>query len=138
MNQLVSYEEAVTVTKISNQINVTVFPEYLENHSFPEKNSYAFSYTVTIENLGLTPVQLLSRHWYINSGGGEYMEVKGEGVVGEKPHIMANQGYRYSSGAMIKDPVGQMHGKYTFKSLDGDSFDVEIPTFDLIYPHLLH
>ena len=62
-------EEAATVTQTTNDIRVTVSPEFLEEQSEPGKNSYAFQYTITIENLGDKTVQLLKRHWVVNSGG---------------------------------------------------------------------
>lgn len=130
--------EAVTVSETTNNVRVTVFPEFLEDHSEPGKNSYAFAYTVTIENIGDNTVQLLRRTWIVNSGGAEFLQVKGDGVVGEQPVLEANDGFRYSSGTVIKDPVGSMHGYYTFRSEDGTYFEVIIPRFDLIYPHLLH
>ena len=135
---LAAVREAVTVTEVTNNIRVTVIPEYLEDHSEPARNSYAFAYTITIENLGADNVQLLRRHWVVNSGGAEYMQVKGDGVVGEQPVLEGNSGFRYSSGTVIKDPVGSMHGSYTFQFGNGSEFDVTIPRFDLIYPHLLH
>ena len=131
-------KDAVTVTETTNSIRVTVAPEYLEEHSEPTKNNYAFAYTVTIENLGELTVQLLRRHWLVNSGGAEYMQVKGDGVVGEQPVLEAGDGFRYSSGTVIKDPVGSMAGAYTFRTDDGALFEVKIPRFDLIFPHLLH
>jgi len=130
--------DAVTASETTNEIRVTVYPEYLEDHSEPGKSNYAFAYTVTIENLGEKTVQLLRRHWIVNSGGAEYMQVKGDGVVGEQPVLESGDGFRYSSGTVIKDPVGAMHGSYTFRLDNGEVFDVSIPRFDLIYPHLLH
>ena len=130
--------DAGTVSEITNNIRITVCPEYLEDQSEPGRNSYAFSYTITIENLGEDNVQLLRRHWIVNSGGAEYMQVKGDGVVGEQPTLESNSGFRYSSGTVIKDPVGSMHGWYTFKYSDGTLCEINIPRFDLIYPYLLH
>ena len=133
-----SFEEAVTVSRVTNNIRVTVVPEFLEEHSDPGNATYSFSYTVTIENLGDDTVQLLNRHWHISSGGGDYMEERGEGVIGEQPVLKSYHGFRYTSGTVIKDPVGQMHGTYTFKDEQGNPFEVSIPCFDLLYPHLLH
>ncbi len=135
MNRLA---DAVLVSQMTSGIRVTVQPEFLEEHSQPGKHSYAFAYTVTIENLSGNTVQLLKRHWIVNSGGAEYMQVKGDGVVGEQPVLEAHDGFRYSSGTVIKDPVGSMHGSYTFRTEEGDHFEVPIPRFDLIYPHLMH
>ncbi len=130
--------QAVTASETTNFIRVTVVPDYLEDHSDPAKHVYAFSYTITLENIGNETVQLMKRHWVINSGGAEYMQVKGDGVIGEQPVLEGNDGFRYSSGTVIKDPVGSMHGYYTFKGKGGALFEVTIPRFDLIYPHLLH
>ena len=132
-----SLEDAV-YSEMTRNIRVSVQPEYLADQSEPGRASSALQYTVTIENLGSESVQLLSRHWRINSGGAEYMQVKGDGVVGEQPTLQTSHGFRYTSGTVIKDPVGSMCGSYTFRSATGEMFDVEIPRFDLIYPHLLH
>lgn len=134
---LQSIDELV-FSETTRGIRVTVTPEFLEDHSDPNRNVYAFAYTVTIENLSSHTVQLLSRHWIVNSGGAEYTQVKGEGVVGEQPVLEANDGFRYTSGTVIKDPVGSMHGTYTFSGTEGSQFKVTIPRFDLLYPHLLH
>ena len=44
-------------------IRVAVRPAYLDDQSDPEDDRYVWSYTVTIENRGPEPVQLLSRYW---------------------------------------------------------------------------
>lgn len=132
-----SLEDSV-YSQTTRNIRISVHPEFLANQSEPARATYAFQYTVTIENLGNVTVQLLSRHWRINSGGAEYMQVKGDGVVGEQPTLESTHGFRYTSGAVIKDPVGSMQGEYTFRSESGETFEVTIPRFDLIYPHLLH
>lgn len=125
-------------SEMTRDIRVTVVPEFLDEHSDPAKHVYAFAYTVTIENLSGGTVQLLKRHWFVNSGGVEYTQVKGDGVVGEQPVLESNDGFRYTSGTVIKDPVGTMSGTYTFADAEGMHFEVVIPRFDLIYPHLLH
>lgn len=131
-------EDTSVFMEMTREIRVSVLPEYLEDHSDPDKHIYAFAYTVTIENFGSETVQLLKRHWIVNSGGAEYTQVKGDGVVGEQPVLEGNEGYQYTSGTVIKDPVGTMSGTYLFKGADESLFNVTIPRFDLIYPHLLH
>lgn len=133
-------KEAVSVSLVTQEIRVSVVPEYLGQHSKPENNIYVFGYTITIENTRLETIQLLDRHWVISSGGAEYMQVTGDGVVGAQPILESHTGFRYSSGTVIKDPFGSMHGWYTFKCLEESSnqLKVIIPKFDLIYPNLLH
>ncbi|MCL4163562.1 UNVERIFIED_CONTAM: hypothetical protein GTU68_006203, partial [Idotea baltica] len=59
----------------------------MESESEPEENRYVFAYTVTIRNNGGIPAKLLTRHWVITDANGKVQEVKGEGVVGENPHL---------------------------------------------------
>ena len=96
------------------------------------------SYTVTIENLGNTPAQLLNRHWIIIDGNGREQEVKGEGVVGEQPLIEPGTGYQYTSGTMLETPVGIMQGSYQMLGSNGLLFDAEIKPFTLAIPRVLH
>lgn len=129
----------ISSREVTNNIAVTVETEYLEKESDSTVSHYVFSYTITIENHGSDTVQLLTRHWIVNSGGGEIMRVNGEGVVGEQPILEPDHGFRYSSGTSIRDSVGSMHGHYVFRrEPDGELFEVRIPRFDLIYPYLLH
>jgi ApaG protein len=124
--------------EITRGIRVSVMPEPLETSSDPERGVYAFAYTITVENLGEETVQLLERHWIITSAGSKTGEVAGPGVVGLQPTLAAGEAFRYTSGAVIQDPIGAMEGSYIFRGADDDLFEVVIPRFDLVYPMLLH
>ena len=130
--------EELTYTEITEGIRISVYPEYLPEHSAPEEKLYAHSYTVMIENMSVRPVQLVSRHWYVYSAGALLTEVEGDGVVGEQPELKPGETFQYTSSSVIHDPVGNMHGAYTFSDDLGDSFEVSIPKFDLMYPELIH
>ncbi|MEZ4752823.1 MAG: Co2+/Mg2+ efflux protein ApaG [Bdellovibrionota bacterium] len=123
---------------ISNHIRITVVPGYLPEHSDPNQELYAFSYTVTLENLGSDTVQLINRHWIVNSGGVQYADVKGEGVVGFQPVLEPGDTFQYGSGSTINNPQGAMYGIYTFQNERGEFFDAEIPRFDLICPDVVN
>jgi ApaG protein len=125
---------------IEKQPNITVEVEtdYIEGQSEPENERYVFSYTITIRNEGGEAAQLLSRHWLITDANGNIQEVKGEGVVGEQPHLKPGEGFQYTSGAMITTPVGSMQGSYQMITDNGDEFDTEIPAFTLAIPRTLH
>lgn len=125
-------------TQLTNRIRVSVMPGHLEQNSDPHNNVFAFSYTIHIENLGSEAVQLLERHWIIMSGGAQFAEVVGPGVLGEQPTLSRGQSFEYTSGAVIHDPIGSMHGTYTFRAGDGQFFEVSIPKFDLVYPVVIH
>ena len=130
----------VMTMNIEKQHNITVEVEtdYIEGQSEPENERYVFSYTITIRNEGGEAAQLLSRHWLITDANGNIQEVKGEGVVGEQPHLKPGEGFQYTSGAMITTPVGSMQGSYQMITDNGDEFDTEIPAFTLAIPRTLH
>lgn len=121
-----------------HNITVEVETQYVEGQSEPDSDRYVFSYTIIIRNEGSVPAQLLSRHWVITDANGNVQEVKGEGVVGEQPHLNPGEGFQYTSGAMITTPVGSMRGSYQMVADDGEEFEAEIPAFTLAIPRTLH
>jgi ApaG protein len=125
-------------------VSVSVATTYLPGHSRPEDDQYTFAYTITINNDGDLPVQLLSRHWVITDADNHVEEVRGEGVVGEQPVIAPGSSYRYTSGATLKTPVGCMEGSYFMivrdegETVSPAQFSVPIPVFSLHTPTALH
>ena len=97
-----------------------------------------FAYNITITNGGHAPCQLLNRHWIISDASGGVEEVRGEGVVGQQPRLEPGQAFEYTSGAILKTPVGSMHGEYEFVTDDGEKFEAEIAAFSLSMPNLVH
>jgi ApaG protein len=126
------------MTENSNKINIEVIPAYIKEQSDPTNNHYVFSYTVTIRNDGDQPARLLTRHWVITDGDGQVQEVRGEGVIGEQPHLQPGEGFQYTSGTFMNTPVGTMQGSYQMIADDGEKFDAEIPSFTLSVPNVLH
>jgi ApaG protein len=119
-------------------IQVEVETQYIEEQSLPNQDHYVFAYSITIYNSGSIPAQLLTRHWIITDANNKVQDVKGEGVVGEQPHLKPGEQYRYTSGTMLETPVGTMRGSYQMLADDGVEFDAEIPTFTLSMPRTLH
>jgi ApaG protein len=122
----------------SYDIKVDVETRYIEEQSLPEQGRYVFAYTITIENRGNVPAQLLRRHWVITDANNRVQEVKGEGVIGEQPHLKPGENFRYTSGTMLETPVGSMRGSYQMIADDGVEFDADIPPFSLSIPRILH
>tara|TARA_B100001769_G_C21716968_1_gene394755 strand:- start:28 stop:405 length:378 start_codon:yes stop_codon:yes gene_type:complete len=120
------------------KIDISVATEYLEYQSMPNMNKYAFSYKVTIKNLGKIPVKLISRHWIITDANENIEEVKGLGVIGEQPRLKTNEFFTYTSGTIISTPIGTMHGTYQMIADNGYQFDAEIPLFSLKVPKILN
>jgi ApaG protein len=121
-----------------NDIRVDVETTYVAAQSDPDQKRFVFSYTITIRNQGGVPAKLLTRHWLITDSNGKVQEVRGEGVVGEQPHIRPGEGYRYSSGAVLETPVGAMQGAYQMVNDQGETFDAPIAPFRLAVPGMLH
>ncbi len=120
------------------RIEVEVETQYISEQSLPDQDHFVFAYTITIYNSGDIPAQLLRRHWVITDANNKVQEVKGEGVVGEQPHLKPGEQYRYTSGTMLETPVGTMRGSYHLVADDGVEFDAEIPQFTLSMPRILH
>lgn len=120
------------------KINVSVDTSYLESQSDSEDDRYVFAYTVTIQNHGTVPAKLMTRHWIITDANGKTQEVKGEGVVGEQPHLKPGEGFQYTSGTMLETPVGTMHGSYQMVTDEGVEFEADIDLFTLSAPRILH
>ncbi|MDH1087189.1 Co2+/Mg2+ efflux protein ApaG [Pantoea brenneri] len=120
------------------RVSVHVQSQYVASQSSPDDERYVFAYTITIRNLGRSPVQLLGRYWLITNGNGRETEVQGEGVVGEQPHIAASNEFQYTSGAVIETPMGTMQGHYVMIDEQGETFQVEIPVFRLAIQTHIH
>jgi ApaG protein len=123
---------------MTNRIRVEVETSYLPEQSEPSNSRFVFAYTITIHNEGSIPARLLQRHWLITDANGKLQEVRGDGVVGEQPHLQPGQGFRYSSGAILETPVGSMQGSYRMQTDDGLHFDAAIAPFRLAMPGILH
>lgn len=120
------------------EIEVTAQVMYIAERSEPDENRYFFAYTMTIRNTGTAPAKLLTRHWVITDGQGGVQEVRGDGVVGEQPHMAPGQGFQYTSAAVLETPVGSMHGSYQMVADDGHRFDAPIKAFSLAVPNTLN
>ena len=120
---------------VTHNIAVTVSPRFLPERSSSEERVYFWAYTIEIRNHGDKTVQLKTRHWVITDGAGQTQEVSGEGVIGKEPVLKPGEVFEYTSGVPLPTPSGFMVGTYGMVTLDGESFDVEIPAFSLDSPH---
>lgn len=120
------------------QITARAIPHYIPEQSDPEAERYIFAYTITIENTGTVPAQLISRHWIITDGNALVQEVRGLGVIGQQPLLKPGESYEYTSGCQLDTPVGTMRGSYQMTAEDGTQFEAEIPEFTLSIPRVLH
>ncbi|AZI31822.1 Co2+/Mg2+ efflux protein ApaG [Kaistella carnis] len=114
-------------------IKVTVIPEYDVKNSFPSANRFVFRYTITIENLGKDPIQLLRRKWLIYDLGFGFTEVSGDGVIGLTPEILPGDNFTYFSNVMLRSGVGNMQGiYYCVNQSTKEQLEIEVPKFNLV------
>jgi ApaG protein len=121
-----------------NNIQIGVKTQYIEEQSNPDQDYYVFAYTITIINKGDQAAKLLNRHWIITDSNQKVQEVRGEGVVGEQPHLKPGEQFVYTSGTMLETSIGTMRGSYEMQSDDGSLFDASIDEFVLSTPRVLH
>jgi ApaG protein len=123
---------------VTENIRVTVRPEFIEQQSLPDQGKFVWSYTITVENRGHETITLLTRHWIITDGHGRRQDVRGDGVVGEQPTLQPGQRFEYTSGCPLSTPSGLMMGSYGMITSSGRAVDVKIPAFSLDSPHDKH
>lgn len=112
-----------------SDIDVHVQTAYVADQSAPERQKFAFRYTITIQNRGDSPVQLIARHWKIEDAQGPQEQVRGLGVVGQQPLLRPGERFEYTSGCLLRSDNGSMEGHYRFVTEAGEPFDVPIPRF---------
>jgi ApaG protein len=116
-------------------IRIIVTPTFLDEQSDPADNHFVWAYTVTISNVSPTTVQLTGRTWLITDAKGITETVQGPGVVGEQPILREGDTFTYTSGCPLSTPSGLMRGHYDMRTVDGETFDAEIPAFSLDSPY---
>ena len=120
------------------EFTVTVVARYLPEQSSPDQQAYAFAYSVTIVNTGDVAAQLVARRWLISDASGTTQEVRGLGVIGQQPLLKPGEQFEYQSWARIAAPRGRMHGSYYCMTEDAESFEADIPAFELSQQSALH
>ncbi len=123
---------------LADNIKVTVVSDYIAQQSVETEQQYVFSYTITVTNNSLETVQLLSRYWLISDANGDSSTVTGEGVVGQQPFIKPNESFTYTSGCILKSPLGNMQGHYQMQTASAQLIQVDIAPFRLAKPNILN
>jgi ApaG protein len=119
----------------TSDIEVSVWPEFIDRKTSQIGELFIWAYHVRIKNKNTESIKLLSRYWRIIDECGNVQEVEGEGVVGEKPLIVSNGVYQYSSGIHLKYPSGIMTGKYRIEKISNkEILEIKIPNFSLDIP----
>ena len=122
----------------SDTKTISVETQYIPEQSDKNDLRYVFSYTITISNHTDKAFQVLSRYWLITDGNGDTSTVEGDGIVGEQPHIIPGTSYTYSSGCLLKTPLGTMQGYYQVIDDQQETRIIDIPVFQLALPNIIH
>ena len=122
----------------SDLLDVSVTTRYIDDQSAPDRDSYVFTYSVTIKNKGLVGAQLIARHWIITDANNHIEEIRGLGVVGRQPLLKPGEEFEYTSGTSLATPQGSMQGDFLCVTEKGEQFNVTIPEFLLSLPRTLH
>ena len=115
----------------TNGIRVGATAFYLPEESSPHEKRFLFGYRIVIVNEGKLTATLRTRHWIIIDANGTVEEVKGEGVVGQKPRLGPGEGFKYTSYCPLTTEWGTMEGDYEFHTDTGETFRVKIGRFYL-------
>ena len=119
-------------------LDVSVTTRYIDDQSAPDRDSYVFTYSVTIKNKGQVGAQLIARHWIITDANNHVEEIRGLGVVGRQPLLKPGEEFEYTSGTSLATPQGSTQGEFLCVTEQGEQFSVEIPEFLLSLPRTLH
>lgn len=125
--------------QVTEGVSIMVEIFYQPAQSNALTSEHLFAYRITIENLSMHPLKLLSRHWHILDSNGTHREVQGDGVVGMQPMIKPGDSYQYTSGVNLQCEIGKMYGTYLMENLfNKKKFTVGIPEFRLVVPAKLN
>jgi ApaG protein len=89
----------------SENITVSVTPEYVPDRSDPDGKSYMFYYHVTITNNSDNSIVVLNRNLTIKEGCGKVWKNEGSGLLGEQPLIRSSGSYTYTSFAPLNTSI---------------------------------
>lgn len=122
-------------TKITENIQVTVTPIFLDDETNVENCHFVWAYHIKIENLSNMKVKLISRKWIITDACGAVEVVEGEGVVGLQPELESGDVFEYTSGVPLSTACGFMEGHYYMITEFDEEIIVDIPIFSLDSPY---
>ena len=63
--------------------------------------------------------------------------MRGDGVVGEQPHLGPGERFEYTSGCLLRTPHGSMQGSYRMTWDGGAAFEARVAPFSLTQPNAL-
>ena len=123
-------------TASTNEIEVSVTPEFINNEVFDKGNKlFLWRYFVKIKNNSAQTIQIVKRYWKITHEDGSIQEIFGEGVVGKKPVLVPQLEFEYTSQVQLECSSAIMGGHYYAVKENGEILQITIPNFSLDIPN---
>ena len=119
---------------MNTHIDIKTFPKFEPEYSIESEGKYYYSYRICLKNMDAEPCQLISRRWLITDANGRQQEVIGDGVIGKQPVLKQGRQFSYTSGCLLKTPVGTMEGYYIMRTSSGREFRSIVKPFLLAVP----
>ncbi|MDP6533312.1 MAG: Co2+/Mg2+ efflux protein ApaG [Candidatus Marinimicrobia bacterium] len=119
---------------LTNGIRIEVKSSFLPERSNPPKPLYVFAYHITISNEGDQSAELRDRYWHITDANGNIEEIRGPGVVGNRPKLHKNESFEYTSFCPLPTAFGVIRGSFRMLRENGESFEAIIDPFKLSVP----
>ena len=117
----------------TSMLKIAVIPRYKKDESLSTHDS-SWEYSVFIENIGHSMVQLVSKYWYITCADGTTHEILGDASYEEKQFIEPGDVLETKNVTNLRTSLAIIKGHYVMIS-KGQEFDVEIPAFSLDNPY---
>lgn len=124
---------------ITGGVKVTVSAYYMHDQSNSYDFKHTFAYKVRIKNQTGSDIRLIRRSWIITDSMEGRTMIDGTGVVGKTPLLKPGEEFAYVSSVCVRGFHSTMVGSYLFMNLNHPrfkQFNVAIPSFDLIVPHI--
>ncbi|MCE2880792.1 MAG: Co2+/Mg2+ efflux protein ApaG [Planctomycetaceae bacterium] len=116
---------------VTEDVRVTVRPEFMPLQSSVGEGRYLFAYHVRMVNNGASRMRLASRFWRIVDADGEARVTEGPGVVGQHPELGPGDSFEYSSFCPLGTAWGTMEGHFLFER-EGKPLAVQVGRFYLV------
>lgn len=101
-----------------------------KSRSCIESSQYFYCYWITIYNKGAINGTIINREWKILDGQKQYY-IEAEGLGGEKPILKSGELFKHIGFLPLKNPYGNMRGRFQLKLDNGSYLWIKVPLFFL-------
>lgn len=118
--------------EINKGIKISVSPQYCGIQKDNHKKEFLFDYLINIQNHSPHTIQLHSGLWKVYDSLNNIKTLEDPIIAKNQPILHNGENHSYMSYCSLSSNSGSMRGYFTIIDIDSkDSFNVEIPTFQL-------